>query len=216
MYPVVFTIPYLNWPVSGYGLMMMCAFLASIYWAYRRAERSGANPDVILNLGFVAIVSGVVGARSMYVIHNWDAFSNRSNVVAMILSIIVVRQGGLEYYGGFTCTVVCVLLWLKFVEKVSLRWYLDISAPSSALGLALGRIGCLFKSCCYGAVCTLPWALSFPYGSAASQDHFASRLNGAALPRELLVETSGTVHMIARESIAASDSDIEAAIRAEA
>src|SRR5690606_38886019 len=29
-------------------------------------------------------------------------------------------------------------------------------------GYAFGRIGCLLNGCCYGDVCTLPWAVQFP------------------------------------------------------
>lgn len=35
-------------------------------------------------------------------------------------------------------------------------------APSIALGYVFGRIGCLLNGCCYGRVCSLPWAIRFP------------------------------------------------------
>jgi phosphatidylglycerol:prolipoprotein diacylglycerol transferase len=34
-------------------------------------------------------------------------------------------------------------------------------APGIALGQTLGRIGCFFAGCCYGAECHLPWAVTF-------------------------------------------------------
>jgi phosphatidylglycerol:prolipoprotein diacylglycerol transferase len=34
----------------------------------------------------------------------------------------------------------------------------DAFAPSMALGVAIGRVGCLFAGCCYGTPCDLPWA----------------------------------------------------------
>ncbi len=40
----------------------------------------------------------------------------------------------------------------------------DILAPSIALGSFFGRIGCLLNGCCYGRVCSLPWAITFPAG----------------------------------------------------
>jgi phosphatidylglycerol:prolipoprotein diacylglycerol transferase len=40
-------------------------------------------------------------------------------------------------------------------------------APGMALGLVLGRIGCLMNGCCFGGPCDLPWAVTFPIGSPA-------------------------------------------------
>ena len=41
----------------------------------------------------------------------------------------------------------------------------DLIAPSVAMGLAFGRIGCFLNGCCFGGPCDLPWALSFPADS---------------------------------------------------
>ena len=32
------------------------------------------------------------------------------------------------------------------------------------MGNVFGRIGCLLNGCCYGRVCSLPWAIRFPSG----------------------------------------------------
>jgi phosphatidylglycerol---prolipoprotein diacylglyceryl transferase len=38
------------------------------------------------------------------------------------------------------------------------------------IGLAFGRMGCLLAGCCFGAVTPLPWGLSFPPRSPASEE----------------------------------------------
>ena len=86
MYPTMFKIPMPDWipgffhssgDVKSYGVMMMIAFLTGIWLACRRAYRSQGNPDVVLNLGFIALVFGVAGARAMFVIHYWETrFAN--------------------------------------------------------------------------------------------------------------------------------------------
>ena len=35
------------------------------------------------------------------------------------------------------------------------------------VALAFGRIGCFFNGCCFGKTSSLPWAISFPYGSGS-------------------------------------------------
>ncbi len=217
MMPVVFTIPILNKDVPGYGLMLTIAFLLSIWWAARRAQRSGADPDVILNCGFVALIAGVVGCRAMYVIHYWDQFRELGGPAQIALGIIDITRGGLEFYGGFILSLIAIPAWLALYEKVSLRWYCDIMAPSAMLGLAIGRIGCLLNGCCYGGTCELPWKMTFPYGSPAAVEQWQRKEPGAGLPAELLYSVPlGITMPLSRESMAASDEAIARAEQQEA
>ncbi|MBK8915329.1 MAG: prolipoprotein diacylglyceryl transferase [Phycisphaerales bacterium] len=230
MMPVVFRIPGINWDVPGYGLMLMIAFLTAIHWAARRAARSGGNPDVILNCGFVALISGVIGGRLFYVIHNWEQFGGRGGVIDIAWGILDVTRGGLEYYGGFLAATVCISLWLLLVERVSWRWYMDIAAPSGAVGLAFGRVGCLLNGCCFGAPTPLPVGMTFPFGSPAQMEYWEAAAPGNEVPLELLYTTPGSYKLdgvpfelpglmasaavgipISRESIAAADGAIAAA-----
>lgn len=215
MFPTVFRIPYFERDVPGFGLMLMIGFLLSVMWAVRRASRSGGNPDVILNCGFVALIAGVVGCRGMHVVHYWDQFAHKGSFLDIAWAIVDVSKGGLEFYGGFILSVILVPLWLRFVEKVSLRWYMDIVAPSAALGLAIGRLGCFVNGCCYGSTCELPWAVTFPYGSSASVEQWKHLVPGAELPKELLTSVGpGIFQPISRESIAATPRELEAAAKA--
>ncbi len=211
MKPIIFTIPGINWHVPGYGLMLMLGLFISIWWAARRAARSGANPDVILNMGFIAIIAGVVGCRIMYVVHYWDTFKTAGNTLQVIWAIIDVSKGGLEFYGGFILTTITVLAWLHFKEKVSIRWYLDIVAPSAALGLAIGRIGCFLNGCCFGGTCDLPWAVRFPFGSNACIHQWKKDLPGAGIREELLYTdpSTGVTMTLTRESFFAPDAKLE-------
>ncbi|MBU0639627.1 MAG: prolipoprotein diacylglyceryl transferase [Planctomycetes bacterium] len=215
MMPVVFRIPLIGKDVPGYGLMMMIGFLVSIMWAARRAYRSGASPDVIINCGFVALIAGVTGSRFMYVVHYWDHFAHLGGPIDIAWGVINVSRGGLEYFGGLILATVCVLFYL-WRWGYSLRWYLDIIAPSGALGLALGRIGCFLNGCCWGQVCDLPWAVRFPAGSLAAVEQWRDKAPGAGLPEELLYFTpSGLAIPLTRESLRASPEEIAAAEAAE-
>jgi len=211
MRQVLFHIPGVGWGVPGYGLALMVGFLLSIMWAARRALRSGANPDIVLNCGFVALLGGVFGSRAMFVAHYWREFAGRGSFWQVAGGIIDVRKGGLEYYGGFIAVVVLTLLYLGF-GRHSIRWYLDIMAPSAALGMAIGRIGCFLNGCCFGGVCDLPWAVRFPFGSGAAQQQWLDRQPGSALPVELLAFAPGGMGLdgaaarpLAQEELRVSD-----------
>ena len=152
----------------------------------------------------------------MYVIHYWDQFRIYGNPLDIFIAIISINKGGLEFYGGFILTTITVLIWLRYVEKVSLRWYLDIIAPSAALGLAIGRVGCLLNGCCFGATCELPWAVEFPYGSSAMLQQWQAHTPGGGLPAELLYtdETTGIVMPLTREIFFASDEKLDHMVEA--
>ncbi len=193
MMPVIFRVPGLGWEIPGYGLALMIGFLLSIMWAARRAVRSGANPDVVLNCGFLALLGGIVGSRAMYVVHYWEQFAVYGSPGRIAWEIVFgLTRGGLEVYGGFIAVVILVLGYL-FFWKHSIRWYLDIMAPSAALGMGIGRIGCFLNGCCFGGVCDLPWAVTFPYGSGPALQQWGDRLPEAGLPDELLVFSEGAL-----------------------
>lgn len=160
MYPTLFKFEFLPRPITSYGFMMMLGFLAAIFWAARRAGKDRANPDIILNLGFVALIFGVFGARLFYFVHYYQrSFAHRP-----FWSLFYVWEGGLEFYGGMLCALVAVAVYLR-IKQASIRWYLDIIAPSLMVGLAFGRIGCFLNGCCWGKPTDLAWAVRFPYGS---------------------------------------------------
>ena len=211
MKPIIFTVPGLNWDVPGYGLMLMLGLFIAIWWAARRAFKSGGNPDVILNCGFIAIIGGVIGCRTMYVIHYWEHFANQGSLWQIIWSIIDVSKGGLEFYGGFIFTVVATIIWLWRFEKVSLRWYMDIIAPSAAFGLAIGRLGCFLNGCCFGTTCDLPWAVRFPFGSNACVHQWQNHVPGGEIRKELLFAdpATGVSMPLAREILTAPPGKID-------
>lgn len=213
MMPVVFKLG--SFSIPGYGLMLTLGFLIGIWWAVKRAERSGANPDVILNCGFIGLICGIVGCRAMYVIHYWDHYMIFPTWQQRLWEIVNVSKGGLEFYGGFLLATVGVLFYF-WRWKHSTRWYLDIIAPSVALGQAFGRVGCFLNGCCWGGVCTLPWTVQFPYGSNAMVEHWAAREPGTGLPQELIYFPQGIPNPISRESLAATPQELEAAEREQA
>jgi phosphatidylglycerol:prolipoprotein diacylglycerol transferase len=168
-------IPFLDWtlPVNSYGTMMVVGFLLAVYLAGRRAKRLGLDPNVMTDMGMVAIISGILGARLFYVIEFFKDFNG--NVIEMLR----VDKGGLVFYGGFFTAVVCVAIYAR-KKKLSMLDILDISTPSVAVGLAFTRIGCFLNGCCWGKICSpaLPWAIRYPHESEAFTSQLASKLVG--------------------------------------
>ncbi|RME39755.1 MAG: hypothetical protein D6788_04780 [Planctomycetota bacterium] len=197
MHPELFDIPIIGFSVKTYGFFLMIGFLSAVWLAMRRAEKVGADPDVVLDMSFLALVFGVAGARLFYVVHYWHPhFDNAPN---KLLAALDITKGGLEFLGGFLAAAAAVAVY-AYRKKVSLRLYLDILAPGAMWGLAFGRLGCFFNGCCFGGLCVLPqagpgpapapqpalaWAVRFPFGSPAFDQQWKRRQVTA--PAELIV-----------------------------
>lgn len=182
MHPIMWNLPFMGISIKSYGLMMMLGFFAATWWAMYRAQKVKADPDVILNLGFISLVCGIAGARLLYVYQYWNQdFATQPNP---LYAIIDITKGGLVFYGGFLVAVIGALVYLTWA-KHSIRLYLDILTPSLMLGLAFGRMGCFLNGCCWGAPTDVPWAITFPYGSPPYNEQRNKSLIDA--PQQLLV-----------------------------
>ncbi len=158
MYPELFEIPFIHWPVPTYGLMMVIGFLAAVFLIRRLSRDITPDPQFIVNAALYSLIAGVVGARLFFVVHYFDKFQKNP------LSVFAIWQGGLELLGGVILAVTVIILYLRR-HKLPVRRYLDILAVGLMLALVFGRIGCFMRGCCFGKPTNLPWAIRFPYGS---------------------------------------------------
>lgn len=154
MYPALLKI--FGVTIHTYGFFIAMGFLAAIILAKREAARLGEDPEKIMDLCFWFIVSGIIGARLLFVATKPTAYLNNP------IEILMIWKGGLVFYGGFISAFIALFI---FIKKYAMPLWktIDIYAPSLALGHALGRIGCFFAGCCYGKTCDLPWAVTFTH-----------------------------------------------------
>ncbi len=158
MYPELFKIPYIDWPLPTYGLMMVIGFLAAVLVMRRLSFHITDNLQVITNACLYCLIAGVVGARLFYVVHHFENFRGRW------VSVFAIWHGGLEFLGGVILAIVVLSFYLRW-HKLSIRHYFDILTIGLMVGLAFGRIGCFLKGDCFGKPTKVLWAVRFPYGS---------------------------------------------------
>lgn len=188
-----FHIPLIGDHIQSYGFMVLLAILLSVYVTMKRVIKAKGDPDLILNIGFIALFGGIIGCRLFFVIHYWDTyFAYLDHPLAVALSI---RSGGMEFYGGMLTVTACILVYLLW-RRLSIRMYLDLITPSLFLGLAIGRLGCFLNGCCWGGICmidtgekALPWAVQFPFASPAHSRHWLDMR--VTVPAELMTENAG-------------------------
>jgi phosphatidylglycerol---prolipoprotein diacylglyceryl transferase len=147
--------------VTGYGLMLMVAFLMGGWLIARQLRENNLREDYAADIVAAAVVGGIIGAKLWYVALTRDPGA-------------LFSRGGLVWYGGFIGGALAVILngWRL---RVPLRWTMQLAAPALAAAYALGRVGCFLVNDDYGGPTNLPWGVKFPNGSPPST---AANLHG--------------------------------------
>ena len=154
MYPRILDIGPVT--IHTYGLLLALAFITGIWLTSRKAQQEGLDPDKIWNMGFIVIVSALVGAKILLFLSDFSYYSQNPRE---ILSLYTLRSFGV-YYGGLLLSLGAATWYLRKsglpAWKVS-----DLAAPGIALGQSIGRLGCLSAGCCFGKPTRMPWGLTF-------------------------------------------------------
>jgi phosphatidylglycerol:prolipoprotein diacylglycerol transferase len=136
--------------LTGYGLMMMVAFLLAGWAIQLHLRERGLDEDYAADIVIAGVIGGLVGAKLWYVFLTGETGA-------------LFRRGGFVWYGGFLGAVAAILLngWRR---RVPGRFTAEICAAPLALGYALGRVGCFLVNDDYGIPSSVPWAMKFPAG----------------------------------------------------
>lgn len=140
-------------PIYSYGLMLAIAVMVTISLIARDAGKIGVSSEIVYDLGFWVVLSGIIGARIFFILLNSDVF------LADPLQMIMLQKGGLAWQGSLVFGFLTALIYLKR-KKIALWRFLDLAAPYVALGHAIGRVGCFLNGCCYGRPAA--WGIFFP------------------------------------------------------
>lgn len=107
-------------PIYAYGFMILLGFITGMKIATTRFRIKGMNPDLVYDLGLVAMVSGILGARIFYLIQYHAQYDWR------IFNLL----DGLSPLGG----VVGIMLFVACYWHRQARFYLPIIAAAIVVG----------------------------------------------------------------------------------
>ncbi len=143
--------------IHTYGLLLATAFLVSTALLARLLEREGVARARAWDLGFVVIVSALLGAKLLMVATNWSYYSSD---FSRLLSLEFWQAGG-AFFGGLLGALLGSYLYVRRVPGLSFWTVADAAAPAIALGQTIGRLGCFAAGCDYGSPANVPWAVTF-------------------------------------------------------
>jgi phosphatidylglycerol:prolipoprotein diacylglycerol transferase len=138
-----------------YGVLLACGFFGALWLVRRRAPAFGVSPDAAADVSIWLLLAGLVGAKILLVVvegpsryfSSWDGF------------VDLAKSAGV-FYGGLIGGVIATFFLLR-KHGLSFWTFVDIAAPSVALGQAVGRLGCFMAGCCWGRECHEAWAVTF-------------------------------------------------------
>jgi phosphatidylglycerol:prolipoprotein diacylglycerol transferase len=146
-------------PIPTFSIFYCIGILSHYLISYLLAGRLGLRHRVWIAVSVCYNFGMIVGAKALY-----DIQHTQLNFRAL-LSISHYIQGGL--WGGLL-VYLCLSVPLVLVLSKRRRAALDLIALAIPIPWIFAKLGCLFNGCCYGRECSLPWAITFPEGTAGA------------------------------------------------
>lgn len=136
----------------GLGLLigLICFFSTIVLKEKIRGEKAYL-------IVFSSLICGFIGSKILVMIENINVlFEDFSNIKYFLFS-------GKSIVGGLIGGYIGIRLIKKKLKLENIRIGNKI-APSIAIGMAVGRIGCFLTGCCYGIETSLPIGVDFGDG----------------------------------------------------
>ena len=130
--------------IYWYSVTMLIAVLTGIYLAVRESKKQGMY-SFISDLITYAIIFGIIGARTYYVIFNFDSYKNN------ILSIFKIWEGGIAIYGAIIGGFLAIVYLAKKRQQNIIKTT-DIIVPGLLLAQSIGRWGNFFNQEAHGGI----------------------------------------------------------------
>jgi phosphatidylglycerol:prolipoprotein diacylglycerol transferase len=140
MRPILFKVFGIS--IYGYGTMIAIGICAALILVSYRAKKRGYDEDSVLNMSIIAIISGILGGKLLYII---------TDIKSIIADPSLLKDvgSGFVIYGAIIGGALGVVFYC-LRKKWTISKVFDMVIPSIALAQGFGRIGCFLAGCCYG------------------------------------------------------------------
>lgn len=140
--------------LTWHGLFTSVAIIVGFQLSLRIARRGGYEEDDWYAIALVAVPSGIVGARLLFVWENWDFYGGNPG------RIIALTEGGITLWGAILGGLVGALafgIWRGYPVGRGL----DAVAFGAPVAQAIGRLGDLVNGEHIAKATGLPWGVTY-------------------------------------------------------
>jgi len=139
--------------IYWYGFFMVLGILAGLGVSLHLAKYYKINKELILDLAFFLIISGLIGARIYDIALEFPYYLKNP------IDIFKIWQGGLAIHGAIIGGLIGAWIFFK-KNKIKNYWQIiSIITPGLALGQAIGRFGNYFNQELFGNPTNLAWGI---------------------------------------------------------
>ncbi len=153
MFPVLFSVGPIV--IYTYGFLLALGFLISLFLIFRFSLRKYLDEEKVFDAVFIAMFSGIVGARIFYIIEHFDKFG-----FVFWRWILVNSYPGLSLFGGL-CIGFAVLLLMARSYKLPVNTILDMISIPLLVALMFGQLGAFFGGTMIGTPTKMPWGVIY-------------------------------------------------------
>jgi phosphatidylglycerol---prolipoprotein diacylglyceryl transferase len=192
--------------LTWHGVFTALGIATAVFVSAMFAKRRGILEDDIYSIALWAIPGGIIGARLLFVIENWEFFEND------LRDIISINEGGISVYGGLVGGAIAG--WgYAWWRKLQMRVISDAAAFGMIIGQAIGRMGDFVNGEHLAEGTSLPWGFCYTHpdtlqiplcGPGAGGGQPVHPVAGAYEPLLLMVVFWGLLYLrrvIARDGV---------------
>lgn len=143
--------------LTWHGLFTAVGIALGVWLSVRLARRARISEDDAMSIAVVSVLSGIIGARLLWVIEHTDQIGSVGDIFAL-------TDGGISIYGAMIGGVLGGFIYVTFFKPDFPKWVaLDVAAPGMILGQAVGRFGDFINGEHFANASDLPWAFRYTH-----------------------------------------------------
>ncbi|MCL5970132.1 MAG: prolipoprotein diacylglyceryl transferase [Patescibacteria group bacterium] len=141
--------------VYSFGLLLGLGFLVSSFLIFRFTKKEYLDENIVFDVIFMSVISGILGARAFYIIEHFDTFGFN-----LLYWILINARPGFSLWGGLGIGFSVFLILVK-KNKLPVFKLLDTSVFAFTVTFIFGKIGAFLAGTSIGTPTKLPWGIVF-------------------------------------------------------
>lgn len=138
--------------IHAYGILIALGIFLAYQIAEKRAQKFNISKKDLEKYVYIALGTGIIGARTYHVLTNTNYYSAHLN------EVFSIWNGGLGIIGGILFAATALYIATK-KDKISFLNVTDLFLLVVPLAQSIGRWGNYFNQELFGKPTNLPWAL---------------------------------------------------------